>query len=442
MKELFNHKAEQGLLGCCLLGGIEEAISAGVDGAWFFDLRHYEVFRTLEAMHERSEEIETVKAVHELRNNNVLDKIGGATALTEWQDSAPTKHNSGYWLSELFVYKTRRQTKAKLENALAAISGASTGEVDDIISSLQTFILDMKDHVGRTVDETLNTTVTEIVEEVEERFNNKTETPWGVPTGFMPLDDELGGLREGAVYILAGRPGQGKTAMALSIARNILMAGNPVAMFSLEMTKKELGMRLMASHGELNMTTVYKGTLSEQEFKKISKSVEVKMLPIYVSDRTDLTVNMLRSEARRYVNNFGVRVIIIDYIQLLQGTKETRKLGKYEVVSEISRGIKLMATELNVPVIALAQLNREAEKATNRKPQLSMLRDSGSLEQDADCCMFLFEPPEENESWGEESYTKNINLTIAKNRNGASGGSVAFEFIPEYTKFKSKSPIL
>jgi replicative DNA helicase len=258
----------------------------------------------------------------------------------------------------------------------------------------------------------------------------------------MPLDDELGGLREGAVYILAGRPGQGKTAMALSIARNILMAGNPVAMFSLEMTKKELGMRLMASHGELNMTTVYKGTLSEQEFKKISKSVEVKMLPIYVSDRTDLTVNMLRSEARRYVNNFGVRVIIIDYIQLLQGTKETRKLGKYEVVSEISRGIKLMATELNVPVIALAQLNREAEKATNRKPQLSMLRDSGSLEQDADCCMFLFEPPEENESWGEESYTKNINLTIAKNRNGASGGSVAFEFIPEYTKFKSKSPIL
>lgn len=437
---LYNLEAEQGLLGCCLLGGVEEAVAAGVDGAWFYDLRYYEVYRTLESMYERAEDIDTVKVVHELRNNNVLEKVGGVEAITDWQDKAPTKYNAPYWLSEMFLYRTRRQTKAKLESALAAVSRASTGEIDGVISSLQNFILDIKDHVSRTADETLKSTVEEIVGEIEERYNNKSDTPWGIPTGWLPLDNALGGLRDGGLYIIAGRPGQGKTAMAISIARNILMAGVPIGMFSLEMTKKELGMRLMAVHADMDMTTVYRGVLSQDDFKKITKGTEVKMLPLYVSDRTDLTTSMMRSEARRYVNNHGVRLIIVDYLQLLQGSKDAKKQGKYEVVSEISRGLKLMATELNVPVIALAQLNRDIEKKGNRKPQLSDLRDSGSIEQDADCCMFLYEPPVDEV--GEIRGTKRVNMVIAKNRNGASGGDVAFEFRPEHTKFIPKSPVL
>ena len=438
---LYNLEAEQGLLGCCLLGGMEEAVAAGVDGAWFYDLRYYEVYRTLESMYERAEDIETVKVIHELRNNNVLDKIGGASAITDWQDKAPTKYNAPYWLSELFLYKTRRQTKAKLESALTAISRASTGEIDDVISSLQTFILDIKDHVSRTTDETLKETVQEIVGEIEERYNNKSDTPWGIPTGWLTLDDALGGLRDGGLYIIAGRPGQGKTAMAISMARNILLSGVPIGMFSLEMTRKDLGMRLMAVHADMDMTTVYRGVLSQDDFKRISKGTEVKMLPIYVNDRTDLTTSMMRSEARRYVSNHGVRLIIVDYLQLLQGSKDARKQGKYEVVSEISRGLKLMATELNVPVIALAQLNREIEKKGNRKPQLSDLRDSGSIEQDADCCMFLYEPPKEEEEVGGVAGTKRVNMAIAKNRNGQSGGDIQFEFQPEYTKFIPMSPL-
>jgi len=437
---LYNLEAEQGLLGCCLLGGVEEAVAAGVDGAWFYDLRYYEVYRTLESMYERAEDIDTVKVVHELRNNNVLEKVGGVEAITDWQDKAPTKYNAPYWLSEMFLYRTRRQTKAKLESALAAVSRASTGEIDGVISSLQNFILDIKDHVSRTADETLKSTVEEIVGEIEERYNNKSDTPWGIPTGWLTLDNALGGLRDGGLYIIAGRPGQGKTAMAISIARNILMAGVPIGMFSLEMTKKELGMRLMAVHADMDMTTVYRGVLNQNDFKKITKGTEVKMLPLYVSDRTDLTTSMMRSEARRYVNNHGVRLIIVDYLQLLQGSKDAKKQGKYEVVSEISRGLKLMATELNIPVIALAQLNREIEKKGNRKPQLSDLRDSGSIEQDADCCMFLYEPPVDEV--GEIRGTKRVNMVIAKNRNGASGGDVAFEFRPEHTKFIPKSPVL
>jgi replicative DNA helicase len=440
-KSLYNLKAEQGLLGCCMLGGMEEAVAAGVDGAWFYDLRHHEVYRTLESMYERAEDLDIVKIVYELRNKNVLDKVGGATSLTNWQDAAPTKYNAPYWLSELFVYKTRRQTKAKLENALTAVSGSTTGEVDDMISSLQTFILDMKDHVGRVKDETIKDTIVEVVEEIEERYNNKSDTPWGIPTGFLGLDNALGGLRDGGLYIIAGRPGQGKTAMAISIARNVLISGSPIGMFSLEMTKKELGMRLMAVHGELDMSTAYRGVLSKEDFRKISKSVEVKMLPLYVNDRTDLTVNMLRSEARRYVNNFGVRLIIVDYLQLLQGSKEARKQGKYEELSEISRGLKLMATEVNVPVIALAQLNREVEKGSvKRKPQLSDLRGSGSIEQDADCCMFIYDRPMSDDAM-ETFGKKEMNMVIAKNRNGDSGKDIGFEFQPEYTKFTPLSPV-
>ncbi len=438
--QFYNLEAEQGLIGVCLLGGIQEAISAGVDGSWFYDLKHQQVYEILEGLHERNQSTGTGNAMQELRERNLLDKVGGPSALTFWEDKAPTPHNAPYWLSKLFTCRVRRMTKAKAENLIARLSGASTSEIDSFVSDLQNHVLDLKDHVSKVEDETLKETVDEIVAEIEERFKNKSATPWGIPTGFLPLDNALGGLRDGSVYIIAGRPGQGKTAMALSIARNILIAGSPVAMFSLEMTKKELTMRLMAAHGDLNMMEVYRGLLTEKEFKKLGRSVQVKMFPLHCNDRSDLNINILRSEARRYVQNFGCRVIIIDYLQLLQGTSEARRMGKYEEVSEISRNLKTMANELKVPIIALAQLNRELEKGARRKPQLSDLRGSGSIEQDADTVMFLHEP-ESDEEPDFLSGTKKLNLYVAKNRNGQPNMDIAFEFKAEYTRFDPLSPL-
>ena len=438
--QFYNLEAEQGLLGVCLQGGIQETIAAGVDGSWFYDLKHQQVYEVLEGLHEKNQSTGTGNAIQELRERNLLDKIGGPAALTFWEDQAPTRHNAPYWLSKLFTCRVRRMTKAKAENLIARLSGASTSEIDSFVSDLQNHVLDLKDHVSKVEDETLKETVDEIVAEIEERFKNKSATPWGIPTGFLPLDNALGGLRDGSVYIIAGRPGQGKTAMALSIARNILISGSPVAMFSLEMTKKELTMRLMAAHADLNMMEVYRGLLTEKEFHKISKSVEVKMLPLHCNDRSDLNINILRSEARRYVHNFGCRVIIIDYLQLLQGTSEARRMGKYEEVSEISRNLKTMANELKVPIIALAQLNRELEKGARRKPQLSDLRGSGSIEQDADTVMFLHEP-ESDEEPDFMSGTKKLNLYVAKNRNGQPNMDIAFEFRAEYTRFDPMSAL-
>ena len=439
-EQFYNLEAEQGLIGVCLLGGIQEAISAGVDGSWFYDLKHQQVYEILEGLHERNQSTGTGNAIQELRERNLLDKVGGPSALTFWEDNAPTQHNAPYWLSKLFTCRVRRMTKAKAENLIARLSGASTSEIDSFVSDLQNHVLDLKDHVSKVEDETLKETVDEIVAEIEERFKNKSATPWGIPTGFLPLDNALGGLRDGSVYIIAGRPGQGKTAMALSIARNILISGSPVAMFSLEMTKKELTMRLMAAHGDLNMMEVYRGLLTEKEFKKLGRSVQVKMFPLHCNDRSDLNINILRSEARRYVQNFGCRVIIIDYLQLLQGTSEARRMGKYEEVSEISRNLKTMANELNVPIIALAQLNRELEKGARRKPQLSDLRGSGSIEQDADTVMFLHEP-ESDEEPDFLSGTKRLNLYVAKNRNGQPNMDIAFEFRAEYTRFDPMSAL-
>ena len=439
-EHFYNLEAERGLIGVCLLGGIEESIAAGVDGSWFYDLKHQQVYEILEGLHERNQSTGTNNATQELRERNLLDKVGGPVSLTQWEDQAPTKHNAPYWLSKLFSCRVRRMTKGKLESLLARLSGASTDEIDSLVSDLQNHVLDLKDHVSKVEDETLKATVDEIVAEIEERFTNKSDTPWGIPTGFLPLDNALGGLREGSVYVIAGRPGQGKTAMALSIARNILISGSPVAMFSLEMTKKELTMRLMAAHGDLNMMEVYRGILTEKEFHKLSKSVEVKMLPLHCNDRSDLNINILRSEARRYVQNFGCRVIIIDYLQLLEGTKEAKRMGKYEEVSEISRNLKTMANELKVPIIALAQLNRELEKGARRKPQLSDLRGSGSIEQDADCVMFLHEP-ETEDAPDFINGTKRLNMYVAKNRNGQPNMDIAFEFKAEYTRFDSMSPL-
>ena len=440
-RQFYNLEAEQGLLGVCLLGGIADAIAAGVDGSWFYDLSHQQVYGILESLHERNEPIGATKVIQELRERSLLDNIGGPAALTECEDQAPTRYNAPYWLSKLFSYRVRRTTKAKLESLLGRLSEASTEQVDGLVSDLQNYVLDLKDHVSKVEDETLKETVDEIVTEIEERFHNKTETPWGIPTGFLPLDNALGGLRDGSVYVIAGRPGQGKTAMALSIARNVLISGSPVGMFSLEMTKKELTMRLMAAHADLNMMEVYRGLLTKREFHKLSKSIEVRMLPLHCNDRSDLNIAILRSEARRYVQNFGCRIIIIDYLQLLQGTKEARRIGKHEEISEISRNLKTMANELKVPIIALAQLNREVEKGGKRKPQLTDLRGSGSIEQDADTVCFLHEP-ETEEAPDFTSSTKRINLYVAKNRNGQPNMDIAFEFIPEYTRFDPMSPVV
>ena len=441
MENLKNLEAERGLLGCCLLGGIRECISAGVDGTWFYDLRHHEVYRTIEELHERNEEIDISKVIYELRSKKVLDKVGGTTALTEWEDQAPTAHNASYWLTELFSYRIRRQTKAKLENALHRVSGASVEQIDETLSDLQSFILDISDHVSREKDETIKESIIEVVSTIEERFHNKTETPWGIPTGWNNLDNALGGLRNGALYVLAGRPGVGKTAMGLGITLNVTQTGTPVAIFSLEMQKEELAKRLMAAYAEIDMTEVHKGQITKMDFVKLGKAAKLNVLPLYVNERTDITINMMRSDARRYVKNYGVRLIVVDYLQLIAGTREAKKHGKYEVVSEISRGLKIMAQELDVPVLALAQLNREYEKAggsTTRKPRLSDLRDSGSIEQDADCCLFIYEGKIEETSRAEEPQ---INCLVAKNRNGQPGLEAYFDFLSEYTKFVPKSPV-
>jgi replicative DNA helicase len=442
MGSLHNKEAEEGLIGCCILGAVDECITAGVDGTWFADLRLYEVYRTIEEMHNRSETIDLSKLVYELRAKNTLDKIGGPAALTGLEDKAPTAGNASYWLHELFGFRTRRQAKAKLENALERISGAKVAEVDDMVSDLQSFITDLSDHVTLDKDETLKDTILSVISNIEERYHNKTETPWGIPTGFINLDNELLGLRNGGLYVLAGRPGQGKTAMGLGIALNMTVSGNPVAVFSLEMNKEEVAMRLMATYANLDMAHVFRGRLDKADFVRIGEASKLQTLPLWVNERTDITINIMRSEARRYVRNYGVRAIVVDYLQLIKGSPESRKQGKYEVVSEISRGLKLMAQELDIPVIALAQLNREFEKGNNqrRQPKLSDLRDSGSIEQDADCCLFLYEPPTDS-ALEPESSSRRVNCLIAKNRNGASGKDTHFEFRQEYTKFIPLSPV-
>ncbi len=397
----------------------------------FYRPGNREIFRTILALAKNQEPIDLVTVADHLKRRGKLDEIGGSGYLASLVDNVHTAAN-------LTAYARIVKNKSLLRNLISAateIIENSYGEVDDVdvlVDRAEKSILD----VARKRNQAEITPINEIVKAsfaaIDAAYRNNT-TLTGVATGFEEIDKMTCGFQPSDLIIIAGRPSMGKTSFALNIAHNA--AAHPeipsrVAFFSLEMSKEQLVTRLLCSQSELNAQTIRRGFLKDEDWPRLLDAAAViSELPLYIDDTPAITVMEMRAKARRLQNENGLDMVVVDYLQLMRGEGESRE----REISEISRALKAMAKELNIPVVALSQLNRSVESRIDKRPQLSDLRESGAIEQDADVIMFVYRDEVYNPDKPENAGMAEI--LIRKQRNGPTG-TVTLRFLGEFTSFR------
>jgi replicative DNA helicase len=420
---------EDGCLGC-ILANPSESVNAlmshySAGAKLFFDQRNRLIFERLADMVDENLPVDEVTLCDFIQKKNELNKVGGIVALSALWGNATSAHNLKYYADQLNDLHVSRellhvgQRLVKLGVERAGVAGLDEAEREVLAIGSQNRVGD---------DSSIKRAVKTVVVRLQERFEGKhVET--GLMTGLADLDNTLHGLKPGQLIIIAARPSKGKTALAMQMAQTIaLHSGAGVGVFSLEMAKEELAERMIAVESEVDLGRLQGMTMAD--FDKISKaSVAIAGSGIRINERGGISVSALRAAARRMVQRHHVKLLVVDYIQLMVGsTRENRT----QEVSEISRGLKALAKELVVPVIALSQLNRQSE-SEGREPRLSDLRESGSIEQDADVVIMIHQKESEM-SAGQVP----VELLVQKHRNGRTG-RVEVWFVPSITKFRSKS---
>ena len=296
---------------------------------------------------------------------------------------------------------------------------------------------------GGTI-EPVKSLVNKAIGQVENYFNRQG-TLGGLASGFADLDRMTDGMHGGEMIIIAARPSMGKTSLAMNIAESVVLNQKlPVGVFSLEMTAESLVLRMLCSNARVNLRNIREGFMSESDFPKLTSSAgKMSSAPLYIDDSPGLSILQLRTRARRMWQQHGIKLFVIDYLQLLHSTSRRAQENRQQEIAEISSGIKALAKELSIPIIVLAQLNRELEKDKSRKPRLSDLRESGSIEQDADLVGLLYKPATEDEDAPQTEDSPDgipVNLLIAKQRNGPTG-DVQLTFLKPYTRFETAAKV-
>lgn len=399
----------------------------------FYRTAHQKIFSAITEMSNKGEPIDLVTLANELKNSNQLDDIGGAVYLAKLVDTAPVPANA-------IQYAKIIRDNASLRRMIKAASDISnkcfdnTADVNDVIDFAEGTIFDIASHKTKPSVYPLSTIINSNIDTLVERRGNKSLIS-GLSTGFKKLDTLTSGLQGSDLIILAARPGMGKTALALNLTRNIAVDSNkPVIFFSLEMSKEQLSMRLLCSEARIDSSHVRNGFFSDEEWNKMTEAADVlSEAPIFIDDSSELTSLDIKTKARRLKLEKDIGMIIIDYLQLMKPriAKDRRDLE----ISEMSRSLKSLAKELNIPIIALSQLNRRLEERSDKRPQLSDLRESGALEQDADLVMFIYRDEVYNKE--ENNQEKGIaEIHLAKHRNGPTGMQ-RLAFIDTYTRFEN-----
>lgn len=393
------------------------------------------VFKTMLSLLEKGEPIDATTMVSALTNQGDISNIGGINYVVELVNSTPTSKNVDHYAKLVKEKATLRKVIADLSDSL---SSAYQGDVSigDIIAKTEKYLLDISNqNTGtgfRNVADILDTHM-QIVEIRSQTDGFVT----GLSTGFIGLDKITTGLHEGNLIILAARPAMGKTALALNIAKHVAtMERKPAVIFSLEMGAEELIERMVASEGMIPGYHLKTGNLSTDEWKRlVHAQSNLYDVPIFVDDTAGIRISEIRSKARKLSQEMGgLGIIIIDYLQLITGSKRE---NRQQIVSEISRELKILAKDLRVPVIALSQLSRSVEQRQDKRPMLSDLRESGSIEQDADIVAFLYRDAYYQKEQADSQEANNVTeLILEKNRHG-SLGTVKLYFHKEYTKFSS-----
>ncbi|HMU42951.1 MAG TPA: replicative DNA helicase [Ignavibacteriaceae bacterium] len=404
----------------------------------FYLKAHRLIFEAMVSLFESSEPIDTVTLYQELKKREQIEDVGGAVYLSKLSQNISSAANIEFHAKILLEKEILRGLiSSSHEIAKAAYSG--TDDAFEILDRAERKIFEITESHLKTSFKSMDRAVREALEYIEAIHSSSTQK-FSVPTGFYELDEMLGGLQKSDLIIIAARPSMGKTALALSLARNAAIDHQvPIGIFSLEMSTMQLIIRLLCAEGRLNAHLVRTGKLPQEEGRKLSKNVH-KLInaPIYIDDTPSQTVLEIRAKARRLKSEKNIGLIVIDYLQLMQGPSNAE--SREREISHISRSLKALAKELNIPVLALSQLNRSVETRTDKRPLLSDLRESGSIEQDADVVIFLNRPEQNGiKNFDDENKTPTEGIAeviIGKQRNGPTG-EVRLAFIKEYARFEN-----
>ncbi|MBM7708948.1 replicative DNA helicase [Enterococcus lemanii] len=439
-------EAEQAVLGAIFLDGdaLIEAMEI-VTPRDFYRRSHQIIFQCMIQLNDRSEAIDLITLKAEIEKNNTIEDIGGISYLTELSQATPSSASVTYYAKIVDDKAVLRQL-IQTANQIVLSSFEQGEEVQTIVDAAEKSILEVSEKRNSTgfksIAEVLNTTM-----ETIDRLAQSNETITGLPTGYPALDKMTAGLQKEELIILAARPAVGKTAFALNIAQNVgTKTDRSVAIFSLEMGAESLVNRMLCAEGSIEAANLRTGQLTEEEWRSLIVAMgSLSRASIYIDDTPGIKISEIRARCRKLAQEQGnLGLILIDYLQLIEGTgRENRQ----QEVSEISRQLKKLAKELKVPVIALSQLSRGVEQRQDKRPVLSDIRESGSIEQDADIVAFLYrddyyqrEGGEDEGSMAEAPQNDNvIEVIIEKNRSGARG-TVELLFVKEYNKFSSLSP--
>jgi replicative DNA helicase len=429
-----NIEAEQAVLGAILLEAeIIELVREHLEGNEFYSKSHEKIFRCMSALYESEIPIDLVMLVSRLQDNEELDDIGGVMYLDELAKSVPTAANILHYVGLVQEkHKLRQLIKANMELCQEA---ATSGNPDLLITKMQTKADYFSDQAAPSKEfSPIGDVLVESFDEIEKSFMNKDLFGGitGVPTGFDELDRMTSGFQSSDLIIVAARPSVGKTAFALNIATNAAKKiENTVAVFSLEMSKTQLGKRMISAESNVDAGRIKTGFLQGDDWEKLSMAIgTLSETKIFIDDSAALTAIDIRAKCRRLKKEHGLGLIVIDYLQLISG-RGKRGENRQQEVSEISRTLKQIARELEVPVIALSQLSRGVEQRQDKRPMMSDLRESGAIEQDADIVAFLYR----DDYYDKESEKKNIiEIIISKQRNGPVG-TVELVFLKNFNKF-------
>ena len=429
-----NLDAEKSLLGAVL---IDEEVLADVSdkliAADFYDKRHATIFEAMLRLYEHHKPVDLLTLSDQLKNKKQLEIVGGSSYLTELTNYVPTSAHADAYATIIRQAAVRRRL-IKASTDIAELGYDEDKNVNELLERAEAELFAVSDTSLQQDLVSLEQILTESFDRIEELHRDKGELR-GVRTGYRGLDNMTAGLQKSDLLILAARPAMGKSTFAINLAYNIAsQQKQAVLIFSLEMSREQLVDRMLADASGVEAWNIRTGNLSDDDFSKLSEAMgEMAEAPIYIDDTPGLSVLEMRTKARREAHNHPLGLIVVDYLQLMQSARSNSSDNRVQEVSEISRGLKLIARELNVPVLALSQLSRSMESRNPQIPQLADLRESGSIEQDADLVMFLYREDYYNPDTDNQHIT---DLILAKHRNGPTG-RLQLYFHPERLRFMS-----
>ncbi|MCZ0754738.1 replicative DNA helicase [Anoxybacillus sp. J5B_2022] len=426
-----NIEAEQAVLGAIFLDSSALTLASEIlIPEDFYRAAHQKIFHAMLKVADKGEPVDLVTVTAELADAKALEEVGGVSYLSELADSVPTAANVEYY-ARIVEEKSVLRRLIRTATSIAQDSYTREDEVDVLLNEAEKKIMEISQRKHSGAFQNIKDVLVQAYDNIEMLHNRKGEIT-GIPTGFTELDRMTAGFQRSDLIIVAARPSVGKTAFALNIAQNVATKTNEnVAIFSLEMSAQQLVMRMLCAEGNINAQNLRTGKLTPEDWGKLTMAMgSLSNAGIYIDDTPSIRVSEIRAKCRRLKQESGLGMVLIDYLQLIQGSGRNRE-NRQQEVSEISRSLKALARELEVPVIALSQLSRSVEQRQDKRPMMSDIRESGSIEQDADIVAFLYR----DDYYDKDSENKNIiEIIIAKQRNGPVG-TVQLAFIKEYNKF-------